>query len=167
MAHQMNSLEDLYLNQLQDNYSANKQMAGIVGEVQQKASDEKLKTRLNEIKEGVQRHNETLKSVIEARGGKADGEHCKGMEGLVKEGRAHGLEPEFGAPAVQDAAMIAQIHRMSHYGIAGFGTAKAFAEQLGYSDDAQKLDKSLGDIYDSEEYLSQFAERTVNPKAAQ
>ena len=166
MAHRMNSLDDLYLNQLQDNYSANKQMAGIVGEFEQKASDEKLKTRLNQIKDGVQRHNETLKSVIEGRGGKPDGEHCKGMEGLVREGRAHGLEPESGEPAVQDAAMIAQVHRMSHYGLAGYGTAKAFAEQLGYSDDAQKLDSSLGDIYDSDEFLSDLAERKVNPQAA-
>ena len=166
MAHQMNSLSDLYLNQLQDNYSANKQMAGIVGEFEQHASDGKLKSRLGQIKEGVQRHNETLKSVIEAHGGKPDGEHCKGMEGLVTEGRAHGLEPQFGDPSVQDAAMIAQVHRMSHYGLAGYGTAKAFAEQLGHQEDAQKLDASLGDIYDSEEFLSELAERKVNPQAA-
>ena len=166
MAHQMNSLEDLYLNQLQDNYSANKQMAGIVGEFQNQATDEKLKMRLNQIKEGVQGHNETLKSIITQRGGNPDGEHCKGMEGLVTEGRAHGLEPQFGDPSVQDAAMIAQLHRMSHYGIAGFGTAKAMAEQLGYDEDAQKLDGSLGDIYDSEEMMSQLAEKRVNPAAA-
>ena len=166
MAHQMNSLKDLYLNQLQDNYSANKQMAGIVGEFEQAASNEKLRSRLSKTKEGIAQHNETLKSIITAHGGNPDGEHCKGMEGLCSEGRAHGLEPEFGDPSVQDAAMIAQIHRMSHYGIAGYGTAKAFAEQLGMQDDAQKLDSSLGDIYDSEEYMSQLAETKVNPDAA-
>ena len=166
MAHQMNDLKDLYLNQLQDNYSANKQMAGIVGEFHAAAKNEKLKSRLAKSKEGIARHNETLKSIITAHGANPDGEHCKGMEGLVHEGRAHGLEPQFGDPAVQDAAMIAQMHRMSHYGLAGYGTAKAFAEQLGLQDDATKLDDSLGDIYDSEEYMSQLAETTVNPQAA-
>ena len=166
MAHQMNSLKDLYLNQLQDNYSANKQMAGIVGEFEQAASNEKLKNRLGKTKQGIQQHNETLKSIITAHGANPDEEHCKGMEGLVKEGRAHGLEARFGDRSVQDAAMIAQVHRMSHYGIAGFGTAKAFAEQLGMEDDAQKLDSSLGDIYDSEEYMSQLAETKINPDAA-
>ena len=166
MAHQMNDLKDLYLNQLQDNYSANKQMAGIVGEFHQAVSNETLKSRLSKTKDGIMRHNETLKGIITAHGANPDEEHCKGMEGLVSEGRAHGLEPQFGDPAVQDAAIIAQIHRMSHYGIAGFGTAKAFAEQLGLQDDASKLDTSLGDIYDSEEYMSQLAESSVNPQAA-
>ena len=166
MAHQMNSLKDLYLNQLQDNYSANKQMAGIIGEFHQASANEKLKASLAKNRDGIAKHNERLAEIITGHGGNPDGEHCKGMEGLVKEGRAHGLEPQFGEPAVQDAAIIAQVHRMSHYGIAGFGTAKAFAEQLGLNEDVQKLDDSLGEIYDSEEYMSQLAERQVNPQAA-
>jgi ferritin-like metal-binding protein YciE len=166
MAHKMNGLEDLYLNQLQDNYSANKQMAGIVGEFEQAAKNDKLKNMLSKSKQGISKHNETLKSIITKHGGNPDGEHCKGMEGLVKEGRAHGLEPEFGDPSVQDAAIIAQMQRMSHYGLAGFGTAKAMAEALGKSDEAQQLDVSLGDIYDADEYLTNIAEQRVNPKAA-
>ena len=165
MAHQMNSLEDLYLNQLQDNYSANKQMAGIVGEFAGVVKNEKLKSMLEKSKDGIARHNETLKSIITDHGGNPDGEHCKGMEGLVHEGRAHGLEPQFGDPSVQDAAIIAQMQRMTHYGVAGFGTAKAMAEALGKAEEVQKLDSSLGDIYDSDEYLSNIAEQTVNPAA--
>ena len=166
MAHRMNSLEDLYLNQLQDNYSANKQMAAVVGELHGAASNEKLKSRLSQAKDGIAKHNETLKSIITDHGGNPDGEHCKGMEGLVNEARAHGLEPEFGEPAVQDAAIIAQMQRMCHYGVAGFGTAKAMAETLGKQDEATKLDSSLGDIYDSDGYLTEIAEGTVNKNAA-
>lgn len=166
MAHQMNSLEDLYLNQLQDNYSANKQMGAIVGEFASVVKNEKLKGMLEKSKIGIQQHNETLKSIITDHGGNPDGEHCKGMEGLVAEGRAHGLEPQFGDPSVQDAAIIAQMQRMTHYGLAGFGTAKAMAETLGKTEEVSKLDSSLGDIYDSDEYLSNIAEQKVNPAAA-
>ena len=166
MAHTMNNLEDLYLNQLQDNYSANKQMAAVVGEFAGAVQNEKLRGMLHKSKEGIARHNETLKTIIEAHGGNADAEHCKGMEGLVAEGRAHGLEPTFGDPSVQDAAIIAQMQRMSHYGLAGYGTCKAMAEVLGKSDEVQKLDSSLGDIYDSDEYLTNLAEQKVNPAAA-
>lgn len=166
MADTMNSLKDLYLNQLQDNYSANKQMAGIVGEFAGAVKNEKLKGMLDKSKSGIAKHNETLKEIIANHGGNPDGEHCKGMEGLVKEGRAHGLEPKFGDPSVQDAAIIAQMQRMSHYGVAGFGTAKAMAEALGLNDEAKKLDQSLGDIYDSDEYLTNLAEQKVNPAAA-
>ncbi|MBB4660020.1 ferritin-like domain-containing protein [Parvularcula dongshanensis] len=162
----MNSLKDLYVDQLQDNYSANKQMAAVVSEFHGAAKNPKLKSMLSTSKDKIAEHNETLKSIIQAHDADPNGEHCKGMEGLVKEGRAHGLEAQFGDPSVQDAAIITQMQRMSHYGLAAYGTCKAMARQLGLSDDAKRLDEGLDDIYEADDYLSMLAETDVNEDAA-
>jgi ferritin-like metal-binding protein YciE len=66
---------------------------------------------------------------------------------------------------VLDAVIIAQYQRMSHYGIAGFGTAAAFADALGRAADARQLDQITKDIYGSDEYLSHLAETSVNVEA--
>ena len=69
------------------------------------------------------------------------------MEGLVAEATKHGLEeaPEKGP--VLDAVIIAQYQRMTHYGIAGFGTAAAYAKALGFKDDAAKLSAATKEIF--------------------
>src|SRR6478736_2503918 len=61
---------------------------------------------------------------------------------------------------LRDVAMIAQYQRMSHYGVAGFGTAAAYATALGKTDDANKLKQIVADIYRADEYSSQLAENT-------
>lgn len=162
---QMGSLKDLYIDQLQDNYSANKQMAGVVGEFHGAVKNERLRSMLATTRDKITQHNETLKSIITAHGANPDGEHCKGMEGLVAEGRAHGLEAEFKDPAVQDAAIIAQLQRMSHYGLAGYGTCKAMAQELGLEEDRDKIARGLDEIYEGDDYLSMIAERDVNEAA--
>ncbi|RYE91662.1 MAG: DUF892 family protein, partial [Oxalobacteraceae bacterium] len=66
--------------------------------------------------------------------------------------------------ALLDAIIIAQYQRMTHYGIAGFGTAAAYAEALGKSEDAEKLNMATKEIYGGDEYMTQLSE-TVNDDA--
>jgi len=44
------------------------------------------------------------------------------MDGPVREARMHILEEVIGAGVLNDRLIIAQYQRMSHYGLAGFGT---------------------------------------------
>ncbi len=67
---------------------------------------------------------------------------------------------------MRDAAIIAQMQRMTHYGICGIGCAKAFAQALGKQDAVRELDRDLGDIYSGDAYLSRIAEAKVNEDAA-
>lgn len=161
----MTTLKDLYIKELQDLWSANDQMKDIVGKMADAASDSKLSDRLSRSRDGIQQHTETLESVLDAAGGEAKKDHCKGMEGLVKEARKHALDADLDGAAL-DVAIIAQYQRMCHYGIAGFGTVKAFADALGEDDAASKLDKALDHIYGSDEYMSDLAERSRNMEAA-
>ena len=89
------------------------------------------------------------------------------MEGLAKEARKHALEANIENADVRDVLIVAQYQRMCHYGIAGFGTAKAFAEALGNKDHASKLDTITSEIYDADENMTDLAERSINLEAKQ
>lgn len=155
-------LHDLYIDELKDLWSANDQMARALKKIAPLASDEKLREMLDHSQEGIQEHTDVLKELLGAHDETVKKEHCKGMEGLVAEAIKHTTEdaPEKGP--VLDAQIIAQYQRMTHYGIAGFGTATAFAEALGYDDDAEALDEATASIYNGDEYMTRLAETAVN-----
>ncbi len=54
---------------------------------------------------------------------------------------------------------------MTHYGIAGFGTAASFAGTLGMKDDEKRLNQATKEIYGGDEYMTKLAETSVNIKA--
>jgi len=156
-------LKELYVDELKDLWSANDQMQRTVKKLVGKASDSKTKELLSRSVEGISGHTSTLKQLIEAQEGKLSKEHCKGMEGLVAEAAKHtsGEEaPEKGP--VLDAQIIAQYQRMSHYGLAGFGTAAAYAKALGLKSDEKTLKQMTKEIYSADEYATRLAETSVN-----
>lgn len=158
------TLEDVYSDEMRDLWSANDQMQRIMQSMSEKASDKKLKDLLAKSATGIAQHTATLRSILEARGGQVGKEHCRGMEGLVAEAKKHALEADLDG-RLRDLVIIAQYQRMSHYGLAGFGTAASYAEALGQSDDAAKLRTIVKDIYKADEYSSQLAERAERAPA--
>jgi ferritin-like metal-binding protein YciE len=156
------NLNDLYTGELQDLWSANDQMAKALKKITSKASDPALKDMLTKSQLGIADHTDMLKELLSESDEKVKKEHCKGMEGLVAEAIKHTTEeaPEKGP--VLDAVIIAQYQRMSHYGIAGFGTAASYAGTLGLKKAVKALDKATKDIYGSDEYMTKLAEMTVN-----
>ncbi|MCB9946360.1 MAG: DUF892 family protein [Rhodospirillaceae bacterium] len=159
------NLTELYIEELQDLWSANDQMKAVVEEMAEVAADSTLADRLRKSVKGIQKHTDLLKTLLEDAGGETSKEHCKGMEGLVKEARKHAVKAKLEG-AVRDVAIIAQFQRMSHYGLAGFGTAKAYAEALGKGGHAGKLDKAVQDIHKSDDYMSDLAQRSKTLQAA-
>ena len=158
------SLQDLYTHEMQDLVSANDQMQRVVQTFVSKASDDKLRSLFEKSVDGIAKHTETLKGLIKAEG-ETGAEHCKGMEGLVEEAKKHTGEeaPEKGP--LLDAVMIAQYQRMTHYGLAGFGTAAAYAEASGETDGAGRLKTIVKEIYGGDEYATKLAETSVNLNA--
>ena len=155
------NLEDCYKEELADNWSANDQMSKMVRQLADKASDPKLKERLSKAAEGIKDHTATVEKLLKDCG-QSEKEHCKGMEGLVKEAKKHVIEADIDDDDVRDVVIVAQYQRMCHYGIAGFGTAKAFAKALGKAEHVEKLDTITEDIYDADENMSDLAERSLN-----
>jgi ferritin-like metal-binding protein YciE len=158
------SLKDVYIEEMRDLWSANDQMQRVMQSLSEKASDSKLKEMLAQSVGGIGRHTAALKSILEAQGGNVGKDHCKGMEGLVAEAKKHAIEAEFEG-RLRDIVIIAQYQRMSHYGLAGFGTAAAYAGALGLKDDAAKPKAIASDIYKADEYTSKLAERSEQAAA--
>lgn len=161
----MKTLKDLYLDQMQDIYSACKQSRDITVKLEEAATHKGLKTALHNGHKGIEDGMAMLKSVIESHGKDANGEHCKGMEGLVKEARAHALDESFDDDALRDTMIITQYQRMAHYAIAGYGCLKAFATRLELPDEATKLDTHLGHTYDGDEKMTELAMGGINADA--
>ena len=165
MADEPEDLNDIYTDELKDLWSANDQMVRTLKKIAPKASDPKLKDMLTKSLSGISAHTEVLKELITAAGEKASKEHCKGMEGLVAEATKHCIEEAPDKGPVLDTIIIAQYQRMTHYGIAGFGTAAAYAKALGDKDAERKLKQATKEIYGGDEFMSQLAETAVNSKA--
>jgi ferritin-like metal-binding protein YciE len=158
-------LKDIYTDELKDLWSANDQMKRVLKKITSKASDPALKEMLTKSQEGIEKHTELFKELISGQDEKVSKEHCKGMEGLVEEATKHVLEEGPKKGPLLDALIIAQYQRMTHYGIAGFGTAAAYAEALGLNEDGKKLSEATKEIYASDEYMTKLAETAVNLRA--
>lgn len=164
----MSSPEDLaeiYTDELKDLWSANDQMKKVLKKITSKASDKALKDMLTKSQEGIEKHTDVLKELIASNDEKVSKEHCKGMEGLVAEATKHVLEEGPDKGPLLDVMIIAQYQRMTHYGIAGFGTAAAYAKALGLKDDNKKLSDATKEIYGGDEYMTKLAETSVNLQA--
>ncbi len=151
------TLMELYHEEMQDLWSANDQMSRTVTELAGHVHDAKLKQMLEHSITGIREHSGTVKGLIEASGGTPKPDHCKGMEGLVTEAIKHCIKEAPTVGVLQDIEIIAQYQRMSHYGIAGFGSAAAYAKALGRPDDEAKLKSLVASIYKSDEYASKLA----------
>ncbi|NCP19313.1 MAG: ferritin-like domain-containing protein [Erythrobacter sp.] len=162
----LNTLKDVYIDQLQDIYSANRQSLEATRKLADKASDGELKSALKDGVEGIERGIETLKPIIEGHDAKPTGEFCKGMEGIVKEVDAHVLDTEFGDDSVRDAMIISQYQRMTHYAIAGYGCVLAFAKRLELAGEVSKLAECLDQTYEGDRRMTAIAVNDVNKVAA-
>lgn len=163
----ISTLKDLYIDQLQDLYSANRQALQATRELKDAASSDQLQSALAAGAEGIEEGMAQIKSLIENHDANPRGEHCRGMEGLVAEARAHGVEADFTDEDVRDASIIAQYQRMTHYGISGYGTAAAFARRLGLEEDAGVLTQCLENTRGGDRKMTAIASGEVNPAAAE
>jgi ferritin-like metal-binding protein YciE len=153
------TLKDVYTDEMKDLWSANDQMAKAVKVMSAKAQDPALKDALTQSIQDIKKHAETLKSLISSAGATVEKEHCKGMEGLVSEANKHIGAEAPDSSELLDIVIIAQYQRMSHYGLAGFGTASAYAKALGMKDHHEKLSKIVADIYSGDDYASKRAKK--------
>ena len=163
---EITTLQELYVHEMKDLWSANDQMAKALKKIAPNATDDRLKDMLEKSGGGIEKHTTLLKELIDGQGETLKKEHCKGMEGLVAEAIKHSVEEAPAKGPVRDAAIIAQYQRMTHYGITGFGTVAAFAKALGLADDAGKLEDAVGEMHDADELMTEIAESAVNDDAA-
>jgi len=160
------NLTQVYQHMLQDQYSANKQSLDMTNKLAKAAKTKGLVDALEAGSKGIGEDMELVSKLCKNHGLDPTGEHCKGMEGLVTEARAHALDEEFGDEDARDAMIIAQYQRMVHYAIAGYGTLAAYARRLDLSDDTSVLETCLENTYDGDRTMTDIATGGVNAAAA-
>jgi len=162
----ISNLKDLYIDQLQDIYSANRQSKAVTAKLAGRATHGELQSALEDGVSGIEEGIEIVGEIIRGHNADPTGEFCKGMEGLVKEAKAHALEADIVDKDTLDASIITQYQRMTHYGIAGYGCCLAFAKRLGLDEDAKKLETCLDNTYGGDRRMTEIAMGEVNKAAA-
>ncbi|MDB5390850.1 MAG: hypothetical protein JWM11_6496, partial [Planctomycetaceae bacterium] len=109
----ISSLRDLLEDQLQDIYSAEKQLVDALPKMAQAAQSPDLKEAFENHLEETRGHVTRLDGIFKRLGISAGGKTCKAMQGLVAEG-AEAIS-EDAEPMVHDAALIAAAQRVEHY----------------------------------------------------
>jgi ferritin-like metal-binding protein YciE len=160
---EMNTLRDLYIDELKDLWSAEKQLVKALPRMAKAANDPELSkafmTHLRQTEQQVRR----LEQVFEDLGESPRGKKCIGMEGLIEEGQE--LIKERPDPDVLDAGLIAKAQHIEHYEIAGYGTVRTYAELLGSERQAQLLQQTLDEEGQTDKLLTQLAESSINIEA--
>lgn len=161
----INSLKDLYLDQLKDLYSACKQSMPIVTEMGRAATSRELSEALIAGNKGISDGMDKIAQLCNDHGIDPTGEHCKGMEGLVTEARKHAIDASFGDEDTRDAAIITQYQRLMHYAIAGYGCVRTFANRLELDGDGAILQECLDQTQEGDVHMTAIAEGGVNAAA--
>ncbi|WP_051935378.1 ferritin-like domain-containing protein [Deinococcus sp. YIM 77859] len=162
MSIQMTDLQDLYLEQLQDVYSAEQQLLEALPRMAQAASSAELRQGFELHTQQTQEQLRRLEQIFEALGQPPGGKTCQAMRGLVAEGQE--MTEKKANPAVRDAGLIAAAQRAEHYEIAAYGTLRTYAELLGRTQDVQLLQASEDEEKATDQKLTGLA-RSINMEA--
>lgn len=159
----LNTIEALFHHELKDLYSAENQLVKALPKMAKAATNPDLKAGFEEHLEQTKGHVERLEKIADQLGVKLSGHKCKAMEGLIEEGAE--LIGEDAEDSVRDAGLIGAAQRVEHYEIAGYGTARALAQQIGHSDIADILTETLEEEKATDVKLTELAESAVNAEA--
>lgn len=159
----LESLKDLYVEQLKDLYSAETQIVEALPKLAERASSSDLKNAFQEHLRQTQEQVRRLEQIFQDIGESPKGHTCEGMKGLLKEGEE--MIKMQGDAKVIDAGLIAASQRVEHYEIAGYGTVRTYAELLGKDQHVSLLERTLQEEEMTDERLTELAESYVNEEA--
>lgn len=162
---QVHSLENVLAEELKDLYSAENQLVKALPKMIKKASNTNLREGLKQHLGETEVHVERLQKIGDILGMKMTGKVCKAMQGLIEEAKEV-IEEESDEPALIDTMLIGAAQRVEHYEMAGYGTARTIARQLGHDQVAELLEETLGEEEVADEKLTTISEEEVLPQAS-
>lgn len=152
------TLEDLFIHDLSDVYSAEKQITRALPKMARAATDEKLVAAFKQHLEETQGQIERLDQLVESTDGvRIKRMKCHALEGLVEE--AQEIIDSVEAGPVRDAGLIGAAQKVEHYEIATYGTLRALALKLGYKEAARLLGETLEEEKATDDKLTVIAEQ--------
>jgi len=158
----LETLKDLYIQELKDLFSAEKQIIKALPKMVKAATNKQLATGFQEHLEQTKEHAARLEKVLKSHDESTRGPKCEGMEGVIQEGDQMIEDAE---EEVRDAGLIAAAQRVEHYEMAGYGCARTYAELLGDRQGAQLLQTTLTEESDTDKKLTKLAKSVINVAA--
>jgi ferritin-like metal-binding protein YciE len=160
------NLRELFVDELQDLYSAEDQIIEALPKMAEKASSGELRNAFNTHLQQSRDHKARLDRIFDQIPDvDRDDKTCEGIKGIIKEGEK--LMKDAKDPDTRDAGMIAGAQRVEHYEISGYGTVRTYAQLLNQPQWAQLLQQTLDEEKQTDKLLNQLAERiNVEAKAA-
>ena len=151
----LGSLEDVFVHELNDLYSAEDQLIEALPKMAQAASNDELKQAFEHHLEETRDHRDRIQEIFGQLGKRRSGAECEAMKGLIAEGE--GVIKSSGDATAKDAALIAAAQRVEHYEIAAYGTAKTLAGELELSEAKDLLDQTLDEESNADKLLTKIA----------
>jgi ferritin-like metal-binding protein YciE len=159
----LESLQDLFINELKDIYNGEKQLTKALPRLAKAAESPQLRQAFTKHLRETEGQVDRLERIFGALGEKPTGKRCKGMEGLVEEGKD--ILAEEGEEAVLDAALIAAAQKVEHYEIATYGCLITYAKLLGNREAEKLLKQTLAEEEATDEALTALGEGGINQAA--
>ncbi len=159
----LESMQELFLNELKDSYNSEKQIVRALPRLAKAAASQELAQALRKHLKETENQVRRLERIFKSLGQTPRGKKCKGMEGILKEGKEV-LEEE-GAPEVIDAALIAAAQRVEHYEMAAYGCLRTYAQLLGYDEADRLLGETLAEEEAADRTLTALGEGGINQAA--
>ena len=157
------TIDDLFIHELSDVYSAEKQITKALPRMARASTNPKLAEAFKSHLEETQGQIERIDQLVEKAGLKLKRMKCVAMEGLVEESKE--LLDESAKGAVLDAALIGACQKVEHYEIAAYGTLVAMAKHLKMDDAVKLLAATLEEEKAADDKLSAIAEEGGNQAA--
>jgi ferritin-like metal-binding protein YciE len=161
---QLETLKDLYIHELNDLYSAEQQLLKALPKMAKAARNKELAAGFQEHLEQTKGHAQRLEQILSSHKQTSRGPKCKGMEGIVAEGAE--LIEEEADEEVKDAGLISAAQRVEHYEMAGYGTARTYADLLSDKEGANLLQMTLEEERATDQKLTKLAKSVINVAAA-
>jgi ferritin-like metal-binding protein YciE len=158
------AFDKLFLDNIKDVYHAEKQLVRALPRMAKEATTPELKSALVEHLAVRVELVKRLEQVFSLLGEKPATKVCKGMAGLIEEGKE--LFEEDLEAAVLDCGIIGAAQKVEHYEIAAYGTLRALAEQKGEQKIVDLLQQSLDEEFEADKTLTGIAESSINVMAA-
>jgi len=161
----MESLRDLFVEELKDLYNAESQITKALPKMAKAANSDELRTAFEEHLEETKGQIERLDQIFKNLGVNPKGKKCKAMEGLVEEGKEIIENGSDADPSVLDAALISAAQKVEHYEIAGYGCVRTWAQLLGEEEAVELLQQTLDEESQTDKRLTELAESEINVEA--
>ncbi|MEO7986535.1 MAG: ferritin-like domain-containing protein [Gemmatimonadales bacterium] len=159
----LDNLSALFLNELKDVYNAEKQILTALPRMAKAAESPELAQAFTKHRKETEGHVTRLEQIFKQLGQAVRGKKCKGMEGLLAEGKE--ILEEDGNASVIDAALISAAQRVEHYEMAAYGCLRTYAGLLGHSEAVELLELTLAEEEAADKKLTELGEGGINAAA--